>query len=74
MQRWEKKSVDQGSIMTYKAICDNCNGNGYINITNGKGVTEPKQCWICNSEGEITYDETKVVPFNTHRDSTCPHN
>ena len=74
MQQWVKKSVDRGSIMTYKAICDNCNGNGYINITNGKGVTEPKQCWICNSEGEITYDETKVVPFNTHRDSTCPHN
>jgi len=74
MQRWVKKAVDRGSIMTYKAICDNCNGNGYINITNGKGVTEPKQCWICNSEGEITYDETKVVPFNTHRDSTCPHN
>ena len=74
MQQWVKKAVDRGSIMTYKAICDNCNGNGYINITNGKGVTEPKQCWICNSEGEITYDETKVVPFNTHRDSTCPHN
>ena len=74
MLPWEKKAVDRGSIMTYKAICDNCSGNGYINITNGKGVTEPKQCWICNSEGEITYDETKVVPFNTHRDSTCPHN
>ena len=74
MQPWVKKAVDRGSIMTYKAICDNCNGNGYINITNGKGVTDPKQCWICNSEGEITYDETKVVPFNTHRDSTCPHN
>ena len=74
MPQWVKKAVDRGSIMTYKAICDNCNGNGYINITNGKGVTEPKQCWICNSEGEITYDETKVVPFNTHRDSTCPHN
>ena len=74
MQQWEKKAVDQGSIMTYKAICDNCNGNGYINITNSKGITDPKQWWICNSEGEITYDETKVVPFNTHRDSTCPHN
>ena len=74
MQPWVKKAVDRGSIMTYKAICDNCNGNGYINITNSKGITDPKQCWICNSEGEITYDETKVVPFNTHRDSTCPHN
>jgi len=57
MLPWEKKAVDRGSIMAYKAICDNCNGNGYINITNGKSVTEPKQCWICESQGEIKYEE-----------------
>ena len=49
--------VDQGFIMSYKAICDNCSGNGHINITNTKGVTEPKQCWICHSQGEIKYEE-----------------
>ena len=64
MQRWEKKAVDQGSIMTYKAICDNCNGNGYLNITNSKVVTEPKQCWICESNGEIkNYDQAEVDTF-----------
>ena len=40
------KGVDRGFIMSYKAICDNCDGNGYINITDSKGVTESKQCWI----------------------------
>jgi len=54
--------------------CDNCRGNGYLNVVDNQNLTQVKQCWICNSEGEITYDETKVVPFNTHRDSTCPHN
>jgi len=55
-------------------ICDNCHGNGFLNVVDNQNLTQVKQCWICNSEGEITYDETKVVPFNTHRDSTCPHN
>ena len=54
---WGKKVVDRGYIIMYKAICDNCNGNGHINITNSKGVIEPKQCWMCNSEGEIKYEE-----------------
>ena len=57
MWLWGKKAVDRGYIIMYKAICDNCNGNGHTNITNSKGVTEPKQCWMCNSEGEIKYEE-----------------
>ena len=70
MRQWIKKGVDQGYIMAYKAICDNCNGNGYINITNGKGVTEPKQCWICESQGEIKYEESfinKLINDHHHR-------
>jgi len=55
-------------------ICDNCHGNGFLNVVDNQNLTQVKQCWVCESEGEITYDETKVVPFNTHRDSTCPHN
>ena len=67
---WEKKAVDRGYIIMYKAICDNCNGNGHINITNSKGVTEPKQCWMCNSEGEIKYEEdfvNKLITNHRHR-------
>ena len=65
-----KKVVDQGCIIMYKAICDNCNGNGHINITDNKGVTEPKQCWMCNSEGEIKYEEdfiNKLIINNRQR-------
>ena len=67
---WVKKAVDRGYIIMYKAICDNCNGNGHINITNTKGVTEPKQCWICNSQGEIRYEEdfiNKLITNHHHR-------
>ena len=67
---WGKKAVDRGYIIMYKAICDNCNGNGHINITNSRGVTEPKQCWMCNSEGEIKYEEdfiNKLIINNRQR-------
>ena len=37
MRQWVKKAVDQGFIMGYKAICDNCKGNGYIYVTDTKG-------------------------------------
>ena len=67
---WVPKGVDRGFIMSYKAICDNCSGNGYINITDTKGVTESKQCWTCNSEGEIKYEEdfiNKLIHNHHHR-------
>ena len=70
MRPWERKAVDRGCIIMYKAICDNCNGNGHINITNTKGVTEPKQCWRCNSQGEIKYEEdfiNKLIHNHHHR-------
>ena len=67
---WVKKAVDLGYIIMYKAICDNCSGNGHVNITNSKGITEPKQCWMCNSEGEIKYEEdfiNKLINNHHHR-------
>ena len=70
IKAWAPKGVDRGFIMSYKAICDNCQGNGHINITNRKGVTEAKQCWICESEGEIKYDEdfiNKLINNHHHR-------
>ena len=69
-QLWVKKAVALGCIIMYKAICDNCSGNGHINITNSKGITEPKQCWVCNSEGEIKYEEdfiNKLITNPHHR-------
>ena len=47
--------------MTYKVICDNCSGNGYIHVKDNKGETEVKQCWTCESEGEVKlYDQAEV--------------
>ena len=46
--------------MSYKAICDTCGGNGYIKIINTEGETEAKQCWTCESKGELTYDEKDI--------------
>ena len=70
MWLWVKKAVDRGCTIMYKAICDNCKGNGYINITNSKDITEPKQCWMCNAEGEIKYEEdfiNKLITNHHHR-------
>ena len=70
MLQWVKKVVDQGCIIMYKAICDNCSGNGHINIVNRQGETEVKQCWMCESNGEIKYEEdfiNKLIHYHHHR-------
>ena len=28
-------------------ICDNCSGNGYINVVDNQGQTNVHQCWVC---------------------------
>ena len=49
----------------HKAICTRCNGNGYIIIPNisveelGKEVTV--QCTMCESQGELTYNEKNFI-------------
>ena len=39
----------------HKAICDICNGNGFVKITNNEDPKEVNvhQCWECDSEGEF---------------------
>ena len=45
-------------------ICDNCRGNGYLNVVDNDGLTQVKQCWICDSEGEEkNYDQEEVDTF-----------
>ena len=45
-------------------ICDNCHGNGHLNVIDNQGLTQVKQCWVCASEGEIkNYDQTEVDTF-----------
>jgi len=69
-RQWVKKAVDRGYTMSYKAICDNCSGNGHINIVDAKGKIQVKQCWICESQGEIKYEEdfiNKLIHTHQHR-------
>ena len=48
----------------HKKICDNCRGNGYLNVVDNDGLTQVKQCWICKSEGEVkNYDQAEVDTF-----------
>jgi DnaJ-class molecular chaperone len=50
--------------MTYKVICGNCAGNGYLKIQDNEDQTKVKQCWTCESEGEVKlYDQKEVDDF-----------
>ena len=65
-----------------KSIFNQCKGNGFVHFKQtliklwnwNLGYSRVRDCEICDSQGEITYDESKVVPFNNHRASACPHN
>ena len=39
----------------HKAICNTCNGNGYVRIIDREDPKETNvhQCWECGSEGEF---------------------
>ena len=49
----------------HKAICDVCNGNGFIKITDEEDSNEINihQCWECDSEGEFYVYEPKVSQY-----------
>ena len=53
--------------------CDNCHGNGYLNVIDNQNLTQVKQCWVCESEGEIkNYDQAedfinKLITNHHHR-------
>ncbi len=50
--------------MPVKRICDNCRGNGYIRIDTIHGKDQIKQCWVCDSKGEIKkYVQADVDKF-----------
>ena len=37
----------------HKAICDVCNGNGYVKVVHVDEKNHIHQCWECDSEGEF---------------------
>ena len=50
-----------------KAICDVCNGNGYVKVVHVDKKEHVHQCWECDSEGEFYVYEPKLVE---HDDAT----
>ena len=50
----------------HKAICDVCNGNGFVKITDREDPSEVNvhQCWECDSEGEFYVYEPKVSQYD----------
>jgi DnaJ-class molecular chaperone len=50
--------------MKHTKICDNCRGNGYLNVIDNQNQKQIKQCWVCESQGETkNYDQAEVDTF-----------
>ena len=45
----------------HKAICDVCNGNGYVKVVHIDQKNHIHQCWECGSEGEFYVYEPKMA-------------
>ena len=53
----------------HKAICDVCNGNGYVKVIHVDEEDHIHQCWECDSEGEFYIYEPEDSKYDnaTHR-------
>ena len=57
----------------HKAICDTCDGNGYVKIIQKGTQDHVRQCWECDSEGEYyVYNSKKDLSIDdyTHDSNT----
>ena len=54
----------------HKAICNVCNGNGFVRITDREDPKEVNvhQCWECDSEGEYYVHEPETLQPNNYVD------
>ena len=54
----------------HKAICDVCNGNGFVKIIDREDPKEVNvhQCWECDSEGEYYIHEPETIQPNNYVD------
>ena len=48
----------------HKAICDVCNGNGYVKVVHVDKKDHIHQCWECDSEGEFYVYEYNAIDGN----------
>ena len=54
----------------HKAICNVCDGNGFVKITDKEDTKEVNvhQCWECDSEGEYYVHEPETIQPNNYVD------
>ena len=54
----------------HKAICNVCNGNGFVKITDREDPKEVNihQCWECDSEGEYYIHKPETIQPNNYVD------
>ena len=54
----------------HKAICNVCNGNGFVKIVDREDPKEVNvhQCWECDSEGEYYVHEPETAQPNNYVD------
>ena len=54
----------------HKAICNVCDGNGFVKITDKEDTKEVNvhQCWECDSEGEFYVHEPETIQPNNYVD------
>ena len=45
----------------HKAICDTCNGNGFVKVVHFDQKNHIHQCWDCDSEGEFYVYEPSMA-------------
>ena len=45
----------------HKAICDTCDGNGYVKVVHLDQKNHIHQCWNCDSEGEFYVYEPSMA-------------
>ena len=45
----------------HKAICNVCNGNGFVRIIKEDKEPHVHQCWECDSEGEYYVHEPETI-------------
>jgi len=51
----------------HKAVCDICDGNGYVKIIRKGKKHHIAQCWECDSEGEYyVYNSKKDLSGDDH--------
>ena len=48
----------------HKAICDVCNGNGYVKVIHVDQKNHVHQCWECDSEGEFYVYKSSMASNN----------